>query len=86
MAACGLAKKDSENGFAPILVLKKGNTSLIEGKCYLVDLHVLKVIDAKHLLDFTIIKYLGYWKIFKVILIFFLTRSHQILFQTKLPH
>ena len=52
MAACGLAKEDSENGFVPILVLKKGNTSLIEGKCYLVDLHVLKVIDAEAFVGF----------------------------------
>ena len=60
MTACGLAKEDSENGFAPILVLKKGSTSLIEGKCYLVNLHVLKVKTPKNLLDFKIIKHLGY--------------------------
>ena len=52
MAACGLAKEDSENGFAPILVLKKGSTSLIEGKFYLIDLHVLKVIDVEAFVGF----------------------------------
>ena len=52
MVACGVAQEDVENGFASIIIVEKGKTRLIEGKSYLVDLHVVKVIDVEAFVGF----------------------------------